>query len=698
VLVSLSNATFGYTADPILREVTFQVNPKEKLGVVGPNGHGKSTLLRLIAGQLLPESGERSQRRGVEVGYLRQSQEFPDDVTVHDLLMGTFPEVLATERQLEAVQERMAAGDDSERTLAEFGELQHAFEEMDGYSLESRAAALAHEVGFSDEDLVRPAGSLSGGERARFELARVLLRQPELLLLDEPTNHLDLVQLERLEKRLQEYPNAFLLVSHDRAFLRATCEGIVEVERKGIVRYPGGWDAYKRQREQRLRRALDEYVQQQEKIDRTEDFIRRNIAGQKTKQAQARRKMLEKLERVERPEDIWEAAKHLGIDFETGEHPGGREAVRAKGLAVGFPGVPPLVSGFDWTLHRGERIGIVGPNGAGKTTLLRTLLGRQAPLDGIAELGYQVRAGYLDQKLVDGLDLSLSLVDEVRTIRPDLTIDGARSELARYRFFGDDVFKVVGALSGGERCRLALLKVSLKPHNLLVLDEPTNHLDIPSCEVLERALEEYEGTLIVISHDRDFLDRVVARILWVEGGRARVIEGNYSEARRRMRGEREAEAGKAGAAGSVVAPGAAPGAAPGPAPAPAPRPAPRPSGKARKKKGRDEPGTRDGKSAKGVEGPAAGAEPVPKGKRDREHARRRRAEKQKARNRVSRLETEIEQFEARLSELETELGKDPDGDWERLNRLANEEQELRARLGRRYAEWERVAKVLEEED
>ena len=690
MLISLSNVTFGYTADPILHEVTFQVNPKERLGVVGPNGHGKSTLLRLIAGQLLPESGERSQRRGVDVGFLRQSQEFPDDVSVHDLLMGTFPEVLSTERKLEAVQERMAAGDDSEKTLAEFGDLQHSFEEMDGYALESKAAALAHEVGFSDEDLTRPAGSLSGGERARFELARVLLRQPELLLLDEPTNHLDLVQLERLEKRLREYPNAFLLVSHDRAFLRATCEGIVEVERRSIARYPGGWDSYKRQREQRLRRALDEYVRQQEKIDKTEDFIRRNLAGQKTKQAQSRRRMLEKLERVERPEDIWEAVKHLGIGFERGDHPGGREAVRARDLTVGFPGVPPFVKEFDWTLHRGERIGIVGPNGAGKTTLVRTLLGRLAPLDGLAELGYQVRAGYLDQKLVDGLDLTLSLIDEVRTIRPDLTIDGARSELARYRFFGDDVFKAVGALSGGERCRLALLKVSLKPHNLLVLDEPTNHLDIPSCEVLERALEAYDGTLIVISHDREFLDRVVARILWVEDGKAQVIEGNYTEARRQMRGERERE--KREAVGPAVA-------------ARVRKTAPRPKDAAPAAKSavaRVAPGKGKPKSAGREKDPPpdpAGdsADAARKGKRDREDARRRRARKQKARNRVSKLESEIEQFEARIGELEAELGKDPDGDWERLNRLANEEQELRARLGRRYAEWERVAKLLEEE-
>ncbi|MEZ5063812.1 MAG: ATP-binding cassette domain-containing protein [bacterium] len=667
MLISLSDVSFGYTADPILSGVTFQVNPKERLGVVGPNGHGKSTLLRLLAGTLKPESGDLSVRRGVEVGYLRQSQEFPESVTVHDLLMQTFPEVLTLEHQLDVVQKRMADGDTSDKTLAEYGDLQHRFEELDGYALESRAAALAHEVGFSDEDLGRMAGSLSGGERARFELARVLLRQPEVLLLDEPTNHLDLVQVERLERRLAEYPNAFLIVSHDRAFLRATCQGIVEVERKTLVRYPGGWDSYKAQREARLRKALDEYVQQQEKIEKTEDFIRRNIAGQKTKQAQSRRRMLEKLERVERPEDVWEAAGHLGLEFDSGEHPGGREAIRTKGLAIGFDPAEPLVKEFDWVLHRGERVGIAGANGAGKTTLLRTLLGRHAPLDGIAELGYQVVPGYLDQKLVAGLDMKRSLVEEVRSVRPDLTIEGARDALASFRFFGDDVFKVVSALSGGERCRLALLKVSLKPHNMLVLDEPTNHLDIPACEVLERALEAYPGTLLVISHDRDFLDRVVERIVWVEGGQARVVEGNYSEARKKIRGD--------GGDGPVaVAPKvvdekpATPVASPPPVP----------------------------KASKVHE---SRPDPAPKsGDANREQSRRRRAEKQKARNRVGKLESEIGEFEARLEELTGELARDPDGDWERLNALANEEQELRARLERRYAEWERVSRVLEEGD
>jgi len=631
VLISLSGVSFGYHADLIFEDASCQVNPGEHVGVVGPNGHGKSTLLRLLAGTLHVETGERSVRRGVDIAYLRQSQEFPPDVTVHDLLLETFPEILATERKLALVHARMEEGDSSEETLQEYGFLQHRFEELGGYTREAQTSAIAAEVGFGPEDLARAAGSLSGGERSRFEIARVLLREPDLLLLDEPTNHLDLVQTEKLERRLAQYPKAFLLVSHDRAFLRATCTTMIEVERRKIARYTGGYDAYQMQRDQKLKRALEEYVRQNEKFEKTEDFIRRNIAGQKTKQAQSRRRMLEKIERMERPEDIWEAARHLGIAFESGDHPGGKEVIRARSLSVGHEEKPALFSGLDWTLYRGDRVGIVGPNGAGKTSLARVLLEKARPRAGSVEIGFNVSVGYLDQKL-DGLVQSRTLLEEVRDVRPDLTIEGARSELGRYRFFGEDAFKSVAALSGGERCRLALLKLSLEPHNLLVLDEPTNHLDIPACEVLERALGDYDGSLLVISHDRAFLDAVVNKVLWVEDGRVAAYEGNYTEVKR----IRSAAAEAPSPAAAVV----------------------------------DEP-----RSAA----------------LEREKRRQLAREKRKNEVRVQALEKEIAALEARSRELNAELVLDPQGDWARLQKLVSEERDIRARLERRYREWERNA-------
>jgi ATP-binding cassette subfamily F protein 3 len=349
--------------------------------------------------------------------------------------------------------------------------------------------------------------------------------------------------------------------------------------------------------------------------------------------------MLEKIDKLARPEDVWEAAGNLGFGFASAEHPGGRESFVAKGLSVGHAGQPPLIEGLDWTLHRGDRVGIVGPNGAGKTTLAKVLLGKARPLAGLAELGYRVSPGYLDQKL-EGIRDERTLIEEVQSVRPDFKPEEARNALGRYRFLGDDAHRAAGGLSGGERCRLAMLKLSLVPCNLLLLDEPTNHLDIPAQEVLERALAEYEGTLLVVSHDRDFLDAVTTRTLLVDDGKAALHEGCYSRARARW-------TERAKAAASATAPPPAEEAAP------------------------------------------------PKGAQTREASRSRRSELQKLRNRKGALERNIEALEARSGELHEQLAEDPAGDWERLHRLSAEEREVAARLERRVQEWERVCTRLE---
>jgi len=481
----------------------------------------------------------------------------------------------------------------------------------------------------------------------------VLVRPPELLLLDEPTNHLDLAAIERLESFLAEYPGAFVLVSHDREFIRATCKEIVELEDGKFVRYPFGYDRYVVERDARLERARAEYERQKEHVDKTEDFIRRNLAGQKTKQAQSRRKMLEKLERLERPEDQWEYAGRVALNFGTGDDLGAKETIRAPRITVGYPGAPLLID-VQANIYRGDKVGIVGPNGAGKSTLLKTLIGKLPPLAGTVELGTGVRIGYFDQKLGE-MNESLSLMDEIRSVRADLSPDVIRTYLAKFRFFGDDPFRTVRGLSGGERSRLAMAKIMLFPRNVLVLDEPTNHLDIPSRETLEESLRNYEGTLLVISHDRYFLDRVVTRLLVIDGSTVENHLGNYSDWRHR----------RAAAAPPV---------------APAP-PAPNKSAGAPRK-----------------EAVASAAPPAEKAPGDTGPTRAAAKDKERERR---RLERKIETLEADVAKLERELGEvraaltgDHGGDWQKLHTLSDRERELDELLQRRMGEWEAASAAL----
>jgi ATP-binding cassette, subfamily F, member 3 len=639
VLVQLGDVHFGYPGTEIFSGLTFQVNPGDRIGLVGPNGAGKSTLLRLLSGALRPDKGSLARGRGVTMSYLKQSQEFEGRGALWEALLTPFAELLAMRAELDAVGLRLAEEHDDPRLLARFGELEALVHERGGYTVESRAKALAFDLGFTEADLPRSVDTLSGGERGRVELARTLLSEPDLLLLDEPTNHLDVEATEHLEARLGEWPKAFVLVSHDRYFLRATCNEIVELEGGRAVRFPGGYDKYVVERAARLERMTAMYERQQEHIAKTEDFIRRNIAGQNTKQAQGRRKQLEKLERMDRVSDAFKAAGQIGLSFSVGDHPGGKEAVKAEGLAVGYPDAEPLVSGLDFVLYRGDRVGIVGPNGCGKSTLMKTLLGQIAPLAGKVQLGHEVRVGYFDQKLSE-LDEDKSLIEEIRSIRGDLNEDGARAFLGRFRFSGDDAFKKVRGLSGGERNRLSLAKMMLRPRNLLALDEPTNHLDIPAREVLEEALAAYQGTVLVISHDRYFLDRVVTRVLQLHDGRGDLHPGNYSDFRARI----EAEAKQAAQASAAA---------------------------------------RAAQATKKAEPPPASSDHEQKRRQDREAERKRR--------RIAELEAQIAKAEAEVQTLSAELVGEHGGDWQRLHGLVEQKEALEARLQRWLGEWEKLS-------
>jgi ATP-binding cassette subfamily F protein 3 len=663
MLAQLADVHFGYPGTELFEGLSFQVNPGQRIGLLGPNGAGKSTLLRLLGGELLPDRGQVVRARGKDFAYLHQSQEFSGQGTLWDTLLLPFAKLLAMRAELSRLHDEIAALSDagqaetetSRALLARYGDLEHEYAHHNGYTLEVRARALAQELGFSENDLHRPVSTLSGGERGRVELLKVLLAEPDLLLLDEPTNHLDVEAVEHLEERLTAWDatRSFVLVSHDRYFLQAVCNEIVDIEDGELVRYPGHYEDYLVARKERHESLNAAWQRQKEEIARTEDFIRKNLAGQKTNQAKSRRKMLEKVDRLERHRDTWAEAGELGLRFSVTEHRGAKEVLKADQVTLGFPGEAPLLRSFSATIYRGERVGIIGPNGAGKTTLLKALIGKGSCLSGRCFVGPEVRIGYFDQKLSDLQD-DHSLIDEIRTIRGDFNEDRARAYLGRFRFTGEDGFKKVRGLSGGERNRLQLAKLMLRPVNLLVLDEPTNHLDIPARETLEEALLEFDGTLLVVSHDRFFLDKVITKVFHIDPATATidVHVGNYSDFKKRFAEERAEQ------------------------------------------KRLQEQETAQKKGQKGKS--AATEASTDKAKRIAEYEAKRAAERDKERKlkRFSQIENEIAQLEARLSELRETLSQEHGGDWKKLHGLVEEEQNTDRTLKDLLQEWETLGQEL----
>jgi ATP-binding cassette subfamily F protein 3 len=526
MLFRLTDVRKAYGGQEVLRGLSLQVNAGERVGLVGRNGAGKTTIFRLIAGDEVPDSGEVTRARNIRLGMLAQHVEFEPDATVHEVALSAFGELQRIEREMRALEHRMAEGaDDLERVLDRYSELQHRFEREGGFEYAARAEAVLEGLGFGRETWSLETAKLSGGQKNRLGLARLLLSAPDVLLLDEPTNHLDTAAVEWLEEFLENYPSAYVIISHDRYLLDRVCERIIEVEGGRATSYTGNYTRYIIEREARREARRRAYEQQQEFIARTEEFIRRNIAGQKTKQAKSRRKMLERLERIEAVRE-----ERASGDFSLREIArAGTQVLTLEDLSIGYD-ERALACGINLLLRRGESLGIIGPNGSGKTTFVKTLLGKLAPLAGEVRWGTNVRIGYYAQQL-DDLDPRNEVIMELRRVAPSTATAGElRSFLARFLFTGDDVYKRVGDLSGGERGRLALAKLIYSRANVLVLDEPTNHLDIPSREALEAALDEYPGTLIVISHDRYFLDRIVTQILAFDGqGQVEHFLGNYTE-------------------------------------------------------------------------------------------------------------------------------------------------------------------------
>ncbi len=525
MLFRFSDVFKSYGAQEVLRAVNFQFNPGEHVGLVGRNGAGKTTILRLITEAEMPDRGTIERMRGLRLGVLAQHVDFRGSTTVLEAVLGVFERLRGFEERMRELEHEMTVltGSELDRVMEEYSEAQQSYEHEGGFSYQSRAESVLLGLGFGKADFGRVAENLSGGEKNRLGLARLLLQEPDILLLDEPTNHLDVDAVEWLEDFLGSYRSACLVISHDRFFLDHTVKRVLDLEFGRIESYRGNYSDYQKEKEERQEQQQRAYEQQQEMIAKTEDFIRRNIAGQKTKQAKSRRIMLEKMERIESVSNLDTASFRLKPTARTGD-----QVLVLDDLAIGFP-TRRLATGLSFTLWRGERLGVIGGNGTGKTTLLRTILGEQPPLGGDMHWGAGVNPGYYDQRLTLA-DERHTVIEELRTVTSMGTPDGElRGFLGRFLFTGDDVFKPVAALSGGEKGRLALAKLIYSQVNVLILDEPTNHLDIASCEALEEALNQYTGTIVTVSHDRYFLDRIATRILFFGEEGVELFDGGYSE-------------------------------------------------------------------------------------------------------------------------------------------------------------------------
>jgi len=526
MLFRLSEVHKSYGAQDVLRGASLQINPGEHVGLVGRNGAGKTTIFRLVNLEETPDRGEVVRARGLKLGLLSQHVHFEAGSTVHESALAAFGHLQQIEHEMHELEHRMAdAGDDLEKVLARYSDLQHEFEREGGFEYSARAESVLQGLGFDRETWQMETEKLSGGQQNRLGLARLLLSEPDVLLLDEPTNHLDVGGVEWLEEFLQSYASGFVIISHDRYFLDRACRRIVEIENGRTTSYSGNYSRYLVEREEQREIQQRAYDNQQRMIARTEEFIRRNLAGQKTKQAKSRRTMLQRLERV----DAVRADQGSG-DFRLQDiERAGTHVLTVNEAAIGYPG-KVLGRDISLILRRAECLGVIGPNGSGKTTFVKTVLNKVPALAGEVRWGSKVQTGYYAQQLED-LDERNEIIMELRRVAPASATSGElRSFLAKFLFVGDDVYKHVRDLSGGEKGRLALAKLIYSGVNVLVLDEPTNHLDIPSREALEEALSAYEGTIITISHDRYFLDRVATQILALDGtGNVEHYHGDYTE-------------------------------------------------------------------------------------------------------------------------------------------------------------------------
>ncbi|HUT15544.1 MAG TPA: ATP-binding cassette domain-containing protein [Anaerolineae bacterium] len=518
-ILAAEQLTKYYGAQDIFSNLSFQISHGERIALVGVNGVGKTTLLRIISGLESPDSGRLSKAKSLRIGYLSQRADLGSGRTLYEEMAEIFAHLRAQQAQLHQLEREMADPESRATVMRRYGELLQRFELAGGYAYEHEIRRVLMGLGFAEADFSKLPAVLSGGQRTRAQLAKLLLAKPDLLLLDEPTNHLDLEAIRWLEDYLGQWKGSLLIVAHDRYFLDKVANRVWEMSFGALEQYRGRYSHYVELRFERRARRQAEYDAQQEHIARTKDFIRRYKAGQRAREARGRQKRLDRLERLQRPRE--QRTIQFALSSKTR---GGNDVLATGGLEIGYD--QPLIECPDLLLLRQERVALLGPNGCGKTTFLKTVLGEVPPLAGQVRIGANVHLAYLAQGHED-LDENSTVLDEILKVE-NLALEKARGFLGRFLFSGDDVFKPIADLSGGERGRVTLAKLALRGANFLLLDEPTNYLDIESQELLERVLLDFDGTIVFVSHNRYFIDALATQMWVVDNGQLRVYPGNYS--------------------------------------------------------------------------------------------------------------------------------------------------------------------------
>ena len=669
MILSCSNITKSFGDNDILKHISFHIEEHEKAAVVGINGAGKSTLLKIMIGELAPDEGSVTVSKGSTIGYLAQHQDLEGAETIYDALLEVKRPILEMEEQLRRLELEMksASGDELEAKLAQYGRLNHEFEMANGYACRSEITGVLKGLGFEEDEFAKPITALSGGQKTRVSLGMLLLTKPDILLLDEPTNHLDMESIAWLETYLKSYTGAVLIVAHDRYFLDRVVTKIVELDNGVGTVFLGNYSAYSDKKAMLRDAQIRAYLNQQQEIRHQEAVITKLKSFNREKsirRAESREKMLEKIERIDKPVEVNDS---MDIRLEP-DVVSGNDVLTVKDLRKSF-GSQLLFEHVDFEVKRGERIAIIGNNGTGKTTLLK-IINRMLPADtGEIRLGSKVHIGYYDQEH-QVLHMEKTLFDEIQDTYPTMNNTQIRNTLASFLFTGDDVFKLIRDLSGGERGRVSLAKLMLSDANFLLLDEPTNHLDITSKEILESALNRYTGTVLYVSHDRYFINRTATRILDLTGRSFVNYIGNYDYY---LEKKEDVEAAHFQRLATVL-PGSAPSSVliPG------------------------------GKAAAAIFAPEAGpalsekeSSAAPAGKLEWKAQKEEQARIRKLQNDLKKTEDEIHRLETRDAEIDGLLAlEEVYTDVTRLMELNKEKEEGAARLEELYARWEELAEEV----